>query len=185
MNDEALKSLWQSQPVTTEVMPFERLEHAAVGFRRLILRRNLQEYIAGLFVIAAFGYFAWTLPMPLVRIGCVLEVLGGLFVMFQLHRHASIGELPAERLALPYLSYYREQLVRQRDLLRSVWLWYIGPLVPGFCVMFWGMAQPNPADFPWQITAVIIVPCMVVIAMNVRVAKQIQGEIDKLDQLAD
>lgn len=52
-------------------------------------------------------------------------------------------------------------------------------------VFIWGLAQPNPADFPWWITSVIILPFIVVIALNFFAAKKIQSKIDQLDQLND
>ena len=80
------------------------------------------------------------------------------------------------------ISYYRAELVRQRNMLQSIWLYQFGPVLPGISVFFWGMAQPNPADFPWQITSVVIVPFLVVFAMNLNAARKIQVEINKLDQ---
>ena len=182
MNDEELKSLWQSQPIMTVSYSFEQLQQDAVGFRRQIVRRNVQESISALIVALIFVYFAWVSPVLLMRIGSGLVVLGSFFILYQLQHQASIRELPPENLALPYLTYFREELVRQRDVLRNVWSWLILPMV-GMSVLFWGMAQPNPADFPWSITSVIFIPCIVVIGMNFLAAHKIQRKIYRLDQL--
>jgi hypothetical protein len=183
MNDQELKSLWKSQPVAPGEFSLQQLQRDSSSFRNTIVRRNAWEYAACVVVIAVFSYFAWTLPDNVIlRSGCALQVLGALIIMRQLHRHASIDALPAEHLALPYAAYLRHQLVRQRDALRTVWRWYIGPTVPGTTVFIWGLAQPDPAGFPWVIAWMLIVPMLVVIAMNLRAAGQLQQKIDELDR---
>ena len=183
MSDEQLKALWQSQPAISNSYSFEQLQRDALGFRRKIVRRNIQESIAAVMVALIFGFYAWELSVLTMRIGSGLVVLGSFIILYQLQQRASMRELPPESLALPYITYFREELVRQRDALRTVWLWYVGPVVPGIGVFIWGMAEPNPADFPWQITSVFIVPFIVVIAMNFFAAHRIQRKIGQLDQL--
>ncbi|CUI02789.1 hypothetical protein [Massilia antarctica] len=185
MNDDDLKSVWQSQADMGATYACERLERDSVDFRRKIVLRNVQENVAALLVALIFGFYAWVLPEPLMRIGSGLMVLGSLLVLYHLRRRASIRHLPPEALALPYMRYLREELVRQRDAVRDVWLWHILPVVPGMFVFFWGMAQPDPMDFPWRITSVVIVPCIVVAAMNVKAARALQRQIDQLDQLEE
>jgi hypothetical protein len=126
---------------------------------------------------------AWVLPVTLMRIGSALMVLSSFVFMYQ-HRIFALGvrKLPPEGLALPLMIYFREELVRQRDALRSV-LWYIAPSLLGMSVFMWGMAQPNPADFPWQVISVFIIPIVVVIAMHFFTAHRLQRKIDQLDQL--
>jgi hypothetical protein len=182
MNDEQLKALWQSQEVMSNHYSLEQVQSEAAAFRRKILRRNVQESIAAVLVALIFGFYAWVLPLPLMRIGSGLVAFASFFILYQLRHRASSRELPPESLALPYMTYFREELVRQRDVLRHVWTWLI-PAALGMGVFFWGLAQPNPADFPWQITSVVIIPFIVVIAMNFFAAHRIQGKINQLDQL--
>ena len=183
MNEEELKSLWQSQPIMTVSYSLEQLQQDAVGFRRKIVRVYVQESIAALIVALIFGYFAWVSPVLPMRIGGGLVVVGSFFMLFQLRKHqALIRALPQESLGLPYLAYFREELVRQRDVLRNVWSWLI-PSMTGMSVLFWGMAQPNPADFPWSMTALLIIPYIVGIGLQFLAAHKIQRKIDQLDQL--
>lgn len=186
MNDENLQSLWQSQPISnTQNLghAFEQnIQQDIRGFRHKIASRNRQESICAVIVMLIFGYYCWVLPEFLLRIGSGLIVLGSAAILYQLQYRAALQELPAELLGLPLISYYRAELVRQRNMLRSIWLYQFGPVLPGISVFFWGMAQPNPADFPWQITSVVIVPFLVVFAMNLNTARRIQIEINKLNQ---
>jgi len=183
MNDQELKSLWQSQTLMTRSYSLEQLQRDAAAFRRKRVRAYTGEMISGAMVALIFGFYAWVLPVTLMRIGSGLVVLGSFVYMYQMQQHrGSIRKLPPENLALPYMTYFREELVRQRDALRSV-LWYVGPILPGMSVFVWGMAQPNPADFPWQVTSVFIIPVVVVVAMNFFAAHRLQRKIDQLDRL--
>ena len=184
MNDQELKSLWQSQTLKTGSYSLEQLQRDAAAFRRERVREHTGGMISGAMVALIFGFYAWALPVTLMRIGCGLVVLGSFFFIFmhQLQRRGSIRKRPPEALALPFMTYFREDLARQRDSLRSV-LWYIGPTLLGMSVFVWGMAQPNPADFPWQVTSVFIVPVVVVVAMSFFAAHRLQRKIDQLDQL--
>ena len=76
MNEEELKSLWQSQPIMTVSYSLEQLQQDAVGFRRKIVRVYVQESIAALIVALIFGYFAWVSPVLPMRIGGGLVVVG-------------------------------------------------------------------------------------------------------------
>jgi len=186
MNDHNLQSLWQSQPNNnsgSSMHVFEQqVAQDVMSFRHKIARRNQQESICALIVMCIFGYYCWALPEFLMRVGSGLIVLGSAAILYQLQFRAALQELPAEQLGQPFIIYYRSELMRQRNMLRSIWLYQFCPLLPGISIFFWGMAQPNPADFPWQVTSVIIVPFLVVLGMNLNTARKIQIEINKLNQ---
>ena len=186
MNEQNFKAIWQSQPNVVADYSANQLQQDVAGFRRAISRRNLQEGFCALMVSIIFGYYAWTLPEYFMRIGSALIVVGSLVILYQLRFRAGLQKPAPEQLGQPSAIYFRQELVRQRDLLRGIWLSQFVPLLPGFGLFFWGMAQPNPADFPWQITSVLIIPFALVIAMNLRAAQKLQMEIDKLDlQIAE
>lgn len=184
MNDDELKMLWQTQPATLENYSFDKLQRDANTFRRMIVRRQIQESIAALLVASIFGFYAWQLDDVFMRLGCGLVAIGSFFILYHLHSRASMRELAPERMALPFASYFREELLRQRNALRSVWLW-LTPTMLGLSLFFWGMAQPKPAEFPWWIMSVIYVPVLVVIGMNFVAARKIQRKINQLDQLTE
>lgn len=184
MNDQDLKSLWKSQSVEPGDFSLKQLQRDASTFERMIVRRNRIEYAACLLVALIFGAYGWFFSSEnaVMQVSCALMVLGSFVVMVQLHRHASIKAAPGADLALPYIAYLRRELERQRDALRSVWLWYIGPTVPGMSVFVWALAHENPADFPWEITLIFIVPTLAVVAMNLLAAQKLQQKIDQLDR---
>lgn len=185
MNEHELKSLWKSQPLDAETVPLEAIRGVAEGFQATILRRNRQEELAAYLVLVIFGVFAWIQETTTMRTGCVLIILGTLVMLYQLRKRAAIGALPTQGVASTYVDYFRAELIRQRDAMRAIWLWYIAPAVPGVAVLVWGMAENDLIGFPWlPMLAMFLVPFGVVAWMNLKVAHKMQRKIDELDASA-
>ena len=185
MNDQELKSLWKSQPLDVETVSLDAIRSVANGFHAAILRRTRQEESACYLVMLIFGVFAWFQETTMMRTGCVLIILGTLVMLYQLRKRAAIRALPTQYVASTYVDYFRAELVRQRDALRAIWLWYIAPAVPGVAVLVWGMAEKDLSGFPWlPMLALFVVPFGVVVWMNLKVAHEMQQKIDELDASA-
>jgi hypothetical protein len=135
-----IRGLWQSQPTQTTSFSPENIRPTMRKFERRIFRRNIREYAAGIFVVVAYGFCEWKLPAPLFRLGSGLAIAGALYVMFQLHRRASVRPAPDDLGLSTGIEFHRQALERQRDALRGVWSWYLLPLVPGMAVIFIGTA---------------------------------------------
>src|SRR5687767_3044476 len=147
MNEPDLKSLWQSQEPEETPMALDEIRIHAGRFQRRIRFRNAIEYAAGLIVVPAFAAWAWTAPDVITKAGAALTVIGALFCLWQLHVRGGARPAP-EASAAALLDFHRRELVRQRDALRSVWLWYLGPFVPGMLLIQLGdfLTPPkNPA----------------------------------------
>ena len=186
MNDQDLKKLWKDQPASTIALSPDELRKQARTFQRRIRSRNVRESLAALFVIAGFGYCIWAFAFPLMQIGSVLTILGTLVVMHQLHHRASSRPLPEANVGVACLQFHRAELVRQRDALRAVWLWYIGPLVPGMVVFRWGVETQLDASAPFThglVANLLIVAVMLCVAgLNLAGARKLQRQIDRLDR---
>jgi hypothetical protein len=191
MDEQDIKNMWRSAPATaaggSAPLPEAELAQRARRFQRRIARRNFLEYAAALLVCIGFGFYLWKFPDPLMRIGSLLSILGTLVVVWQLHQRASSRPLPGMESILPSRDFHRAQLVRQRDALRSVWLWYVAPLVPGMLVFRWGVnTNPDPAlPFArgWAADASIAGVVLAIILLNLYGAHKLQRRIDQLDQL--
>ncbi len=186
MNDEQLKKLWREQPVAEAAPSLEQLRKAARRFNRRISWRNACEYLACVLVMAGFGRYIVLFPFPLIRAGSVLIMIGALFLAWQLHRRASSQRLPTDVGARSWLDFRRSQLVRQRDALRSVAWWYIGPLVPGLVVFRCGVEFELDVTAPfargWKANVLIAAVLLGVIAWNGFTAWRLQRKIDALDR---
>ena len=178
-----IRNVWQNQPVENMPMPLEEIRRQARQFERRIHSRNLREYAAGAFVIAGFTYYIFKFPSPLMRTGCALIIAGSLFVMVQLYRRGSASALPADLALTGSVQFHRRELVRQRDLLRSVWRWYIGPLVPGLAVF---EAGTMPQHSPWWMFLLVAVFFLAVFGgivwLNYRAADRLDRQIAELEQ---
>lgn len=188
MDEQDIKNMWRAAPAAAPA-PLQEAELAkrARSFQRRIARRNFLEYAAALLVCAGFIFYLWEFPDPLMRAGSLLSILGTLVVVWQLRKRASSRPLPGAGSALPSRDFHRAELVRQRDALRSVWLWYVAPLVPGMLVFRWGVnTNPDPSlPFArgWAADASIAAVILVVILLNLYGARKLQRQIDLLDQI--
>ncbi len=93
------------------------------------------------------------------------------------------------------LDFHRQQLERQRDLLRGVWTWYLLPFVPGLAVfpfrLFrWTMKLPHAPAHTRVIIATFALTaaaCALVFfaigKLNQWAARKLQREIDALNQM--
>ena len=188
MNEDQLKQLWKDQAMTTAALSLDDLRVDAKRLRRRVVLRNALEYAACVLVVAGFAFYIVRFPFPLMRLGSALVIAGTLAVAWQMHRRASGTPLPGDTLARSWLDFQHAQLARQRDALRSVWLWYVGPLVPGIIVFRWGVETELAAGAPfargWVANAVIALVFAAVIALNRYGARKLQRRIDALEREA-
>ena len=189
------KSVWKNQHVEPVMVSLADLRKKAKKFERRVFWRNLREYAASVIVVAGFGFYIWKFPTPMVRFGCVLVIVGVLFVVYTLHKRGASRSLPAELAFRDCLEFHRQELERQRDLLRSVWTWYLLPFVPGMAVFLLGlflrtMKMPNaPAHARhiivfFSLTAAFVAAFFVIIGLlNQWAARKLQRKIDALNSL--
>lgn len=185
---DPVKQAWRAAGAA-DLPRLEEVRERAGLFHRRVRRRNAIEYAAALITVPAFAFGAWTLPSVTIRVGCILAILGILFVVWQLHRRAS-AVAPGDDAALPLIAHQRAQLVRQRDALASVGTWYLLPLVPGVTVILlapiieggWaGLAARGWFGLAWLGIAAAFF--LYVWRLNRAGARRLQTEIDALDAL--
>jgi hypothetical protein len=181
-NPDDLKALWRDQPLEeTPPMTLEFIH--ARAFQSRVRRRNVIEYAASAVVLVTFGAYTVVLSDTVLRIASGLIIAGVLIVVWQLYRRASARPAPHADA----LSFHRAELVRQRDALRSAWLWYLMPFAPGLGLFMVGFALIRPdAALPNKLVLPAFGALYVAIWIwnNVRARKRLQGEIDDLDALA-
>ncbi|WP_263418421.1 hypothetical protein [Terriglobus albidus] len=164
-------------------------------FERRIFWRNVREYAAGAVVIAAFTRYEWKFHGLLVRLGSGLIIAGTLYVMYQLHRRASLRPAPADMGLSPCIEFHRKTLERQRDALQTIWSWYLLPFVPGLTVFVVGSILDRWAAHPENLehlilnslgpSAIMAAVFLVAWRLNRRAAARLQAQIDELNDLGD
>ena len=190
-----LRNTWKNQSVEPVRVSLDDIRRKARALQRTVLRRNLLEYAAGVFVVAAFGYYIVIFPATLARIGSVLIIAATFLVLFTLHRRGSSRTLVEDAGMNTCLSFHRRELERQRDLLRGVWNWYLLPFVPGIVIFHlglfrFGVQRPGGHEHAARFAAGIglsLLVCLAVFAaigaLNRCGAHKLQSEIEDLDAL--
>ena len=184
LDDGDLQALWQSQALTTNTISLEEIRGKAQRLERLVARRNLREYAAAAVEVPSFGWIMWLGPSSTIRAGAGMVILATVFIVYHLRLRGSASSLPADLGLKSALEFHRLELVRQRDLLRSVWWWYVLPMLPGMLVMQIGLALVHPE----RLTRIVLY-CVVVVGvaagihwLNRRGAARIQERIDRLKE---
>jgi len=186
--DRRMKQLWQSQPTEGVRMSVEQIQAAAGKFQRRIHWRNLREYVTAVLLVAFFSYEFFRGGDLLVRTGFGLMIAGIFYLIWHLLSKGSWRPLPADAGLSSCIDFQRRQLVQQRDLVSSVWRWYLGPLLPGMAVLlvaFWH-ANPGHVKYPSLVVlpeAIFFAVISVAVAkLNESAARRLQRQIDELDE---
>jgi Flp pilus assembly protein TadB len=177
-----IRNVWQNQPVENAPMPLEEIQRRARRFEKRIDRRNLREYAGAAIGIAAYTFYFFWFHSLVIRAGSVLVIAGVLYVVVQLYKRASSGSLPADFGVAASIEFQRRELVRQRDMLRSVWRWYVGPIIPGLVVFTVGLL-PHRAGALAVGALFLALGSGGIIWFNHRAAIRLDRQIAELDNL--
>ena len=177
-----IRDVWQNQPVENSPMPLEEIRRKARQFEKRIGRRNVREYVGAAIAIAAFTFYIFKFSSPMIRAGSALIIAGMICIAIQMYKRASPGTLPADAPLTASIAFHRGELVRQRDLLRSVVWWYIGPISPGLVVFLLGLAPLRGAR---SLIGAVPLLCIfgLVVWVNHRAAERLDRQIAELDNL--
>jgi hypothetical protein len=147
--ENPVQELWQTQPVEGIKMSVEEIRHRAGKFETRIRRRNVREYVASLVAVGLFVYFFATTHDLLSRVTFALFIGAMLWIVVSLYWRGSAKKLPEGVDTLTGLRFYRTELERQREVVRSVWWWYLAPMVPGFLLYTLGYVIKFPRPASW------------------------------------
>jgi hypothetical protein len=183
-----VKAIWEAQAVEPSAVTVEQIRANAHKFQSAVRRRNRIEYAAGVLVVAGFGSYLWIFRTPLMRLGSLLIIAGAIFIMVWIYFRASANPIPPHIAFMDYISRYREELRRQQTALRTVWLWYLAPLVPGFVLFTIGMSRllehaPGSGRPMWPLWVATVGVFAGVWLLNLWGARKLQHRIDELSRL--
>lgn len=186
--DRRMKELWQSQPTEGVRMSIDQIRLSAGTFQRRIHWRNVREYVTAVSLAVFFGFEFWRAGDLTVRMGFGLLIIGIFYLIWHLLSKGSWRPLTEDMGLSSCIEFQRRQLEQQRDLLRSVWRWYLGPLIPGMAVLLFAFGRANPGHLKHP--ALVVVPeamffaavAVAIASVNGRAARRLQRQIDELEQ---
>jgi hypothetical protein len=187
--NQDVRDVWQNQRGEEVQMSVDAIRLKAGKYRSKIAWRNVREYIGVLFVVGFFGLQSTHTTDLLMRVGSGLIIAGSIYIAWHLYAKGSGRRLPGTLGLSSSIEFHREELVRQRDLVRSVPRWYLGPMIPGLVVLMVAVGRANPGHvkhFGWIFGSYCVFMALVFAGvwwMNTRAARKIQKRIDELDRL--
>ncbi|MEQ9814341.1 MAG: hypothetical protein RLO50_16295 [Azospirillaceae bacterium] len=170
--------------MTTQTIDMAALAGRASLLDERVRQRNRFEFISGglaslILLVAGIATLAGaTGTTDIVSgLGSLALVAGFAVIGSHILRLSQRARLPS--LHLDGYAHYLARLSRERRLLGSAWAWYVGPLVPGF-VMIYGSQllppDPNPA-FALIGGGATFAVLIGVVVLNLRAAHRIDREI--------
>ena len=147
INDDSIKTLWQSLPSEKLVFNEGQLRARARQFQTKVKRRNIIEYAS---YVVLFGLIIYVMTgiETLIWQDWVfsgLTVIGAIIAIWGHYRLARAKVVP-ESSGSSLLEFMRSELVRQRDYAATGWRWAFLPFLPAVVFLLaarWLGADPD------------------------------------------
>ena len=168
-------------------MSLAEIHQKARKLERGVRWRNIREYVASVVVVLGFSPVLFHRDSWMMQAGAALIIAATVFVAWRIHRQASARAVPEAGEALR--EFHREELIRQRDALRSVGRWYLGPFVPGMVLLMmgrWFQSHVGGRSLAMDHLGILLTSgvCALVFGgiwwLNLRGVRHLQEEIDRL-----
>jgi|GEM_PF-558300 len=181
------QTLWKDLPMTTQTIDMASLAGRASRLDQRVRRRNRFEFIAGglaslILLVAGIATLAGATSTAdlLNGLGSLALVAGFAFIASHILRLSQRARLPS--LHLDGHAHYLARLRRERRLLGSAWAWYVGPLVPGFLMIYGSQLLPPDPDPAFALIGggVTLAVLIGVVILNLRAARCIDRELRAL-----
>ena len=169
---------WREPEPASSLSP-EALRGRMLDFQRRMRRRNLREYAAALWLTAIFSYRIWAGAEQTRTVALVLLLVGGTYVMYQLHTRGWPQSVPRETSFEATRRSYRQAVERQADLMSGIWSWYLLPMVPGFTVFVLSVYRES-LQGAVTIAMCFVAVCLIAAELNRRQARKLYREIRTL-----
>lgn len=181
------QELWQLQALDAPRVSAAYMRYCARDLARRTQIRIGSEYAIVVLGALFMAWFSWKhlLHRPVMVAGLTLTLLASIYVVVREHRLAPTAQVPQDAGAIDSLSFYRRELVRQRDARRGNWRWWLPPLVPGLITVL--VSFIVELNLPRMLVALEIAVTVGALSLGVARAewasRRLQREIDALDTL--
>lgn len=187
-DDDLLRDIWKEQKMQVQTPDIDDLRGRGQRLEAWSTWRNRIEYIAGGIAIVLLGAAGTVALADATTFGSIVSGIGHLavavallWVLARLNQRQRAARVTAP--GTPILTHLRARLAAERDMLRGAWAWYVAPLVPGFALIYGGIAlepEPNWWVF-WPGTLFTTAVVLWIAWLNRRAAGRLDEEISRLD----
>jgi hypothetical protein len=182
--EREVRRLWRGQPREELQMSVEEVRAKAERLEQRV--RTLNVATAGLFV-AVISVEMWQISRStevLERVGDLLTIAAFVYAAFRFRGSVAVQSMPAGLGLTGSVRFYRDQLVRRRDLSDHPWRFLL-PFVPGVGLSLLGGALEGPPAQSAAVAAFGTALFLMVAWWEKRRARRIQDEIDELGYLTE
>jgi hypothetical protein len=174
------RNIWQDQEVEKMTITLDDVRRRATRLEKVVWWRNLREYAASALAAALLVPHLWR-DRGWHLAPTVLLLAGMAYVMFELHRRGRSNAVSTELGLVASVEFYRRELERQRDALRSIWSWYLLPFAPGLLAVLVESAVDRGINALLVLSGIFFVGLFVaVLFLNDRAARKLDRKIKDL-----
>ena len=184
------KEIWQNQPTEKPTMTLRLIRSRARELHAKTRKKLLGTLAGPLFVVLFYAFERREFPplqqvlQPLSAFALAWSLVG----LYFLNRGMWSAVMPGDAGLSTGLEFCRQELERQRDLLRRVLLWSFGPVMMAIGTFILALAivgSRNREIFPNGVPFLALVVVWIVAYFVVRLREQraLQREIDELNNL--
>ncbi len=143
MIEQELKNIWKSSS-KDEQIKFEKskllleLQSNLDRFYKSLKFRDLREQIVAFLMIPLFSIVTYKIPFLLSKAGAIIITVWCIYLIIKLQRLKKSKPAPATESFKSYLQKTKNYLTVQKNLLDSVFYWYILPSSSGVILFFIG-----------------------------------------------
>lgn len=178
MNERTNSPTSPHAPRTTE---FRRLD-ACIEHRNRAEASAASVAIILLVVFGAMGLSGSAeLHQSIAASGLILVAAGLAYTLWKLRRHATLQHGAIDSRGDTDAAWLR----RERDLLRTVWAWYVAPVLPGFLLTWGAMLAGGAVGTALFGMAVTLCVLAWIISANVHAAAEFDRRLRDLERAAN
>ncbi len=179
------KKIWLDQPTEASEMKLGKLLlRQKARELHTKTRHELSRTIALGALLAALSAYGvtWT-DDTVARVAFGLAAAWALVGQYFLNRRMWRAPLPGDAALTSGLEFCRREVDGRRRLLRNVLRWGIGPLIPALGAFTWTIWDKGPMEKMAPFLTILAIWLVGTIVIRVRGERELQREIDELDQI--
>lgn len=180
-HEPPIEHVWRQQPRERETMSVEAIRAKAREFDMKVRRWSVVSSLTFALLLAKNVWEVWVDTDVVERAGDLLMVFALLSVVYLFRRHVRAHVAPSTLGLTNCVAHYRSQLMRQRDLSRDGWKYFL-PFVPGLGLIIVGRAlEGRPASQVVILTAFAMMMFVAVLWVTIRSTRKLEREIAALE----